>query len=97
MFTNTVRITTTRASTYLQQLCKHFGHKVEVQFDPHSGHIKFPFGQCDLSTEQDSLVLTVTAENQADQTKIRSVIASHLERFAFRENPKIEWQPKTAA
>ena len=97
MSTNTARITTTRASTYLQQLCKHFGHKVEVQFDPTSGHINFPFGRCDLSTAQDSLVLTVSAENQADLTKIRSVIASHLERFAFRENPKIEWQPHTAA
>ncbi|WP_281858939.1 DUF2218 domain-containing protein [Litoreibacter halocynthiae] len=97
MFTNTARISTTRASTYLQQLCKHFGHKVEVQFDPTSGHISFPFGQCDLSATQDNLDLTVSAETDADLSKTSRVIASHLERFAFRENPEFEWQPHTAA
>lgn len=97
MFTNTARITTTRASTYLQQLCKHFGHKVEVQFDPQSGHIKFPIGHCELSATHDNLDMTVSAENQADLTKTSRVIASHLERFAFRENPEFEWQPQSAA
>ncbi|MBU2983038.1 DUF2218 domain-containing protein [Lentibacter algarum] len=96
MFTRTANITTDRASTYLQQLCKHFAHKIEVQFDPQSGHIAFPFGQCDLVAQDATLTLTATANNQADLTKTTRVIASHLERFAFRENPEINWQPLTA-
>ncbi|MBT0956099.1 DUF2218 domain-containing protein [Alphaproteobacteria bacterium KMM 3653] len=97
MLTNTARITTPRASTYLQQLCKHFAHKVEVQFDPASGQINFPFGQCDLTAAQDTLTLTVSAQTQAELTKTSRVIASHLERFAFRENPEIAWHPHAAA
>jgi hypothetical protein len=93
MFTSTAKITSNRASTYLQQLCKHFGHKLEVQFDAQSGQIKFPFGQCDLCARQGSLEMTVTAENEGDLTKASQLIANHLERFAFRENPKFEWQP----
>jgi hypothetical protein len=96
VITVTANITTDRASTYLQQLCKHFGHKIEVRFDPHLGHIAFPFGQCDLSAKEDALDLTVTAETQADLTKTSRVIANHLERFAFRENPRIDWRPLAA-
>ncbi|WP_373236808.1 DUF2218 domain-containing protein [Cohaesibacter celericrescens] len=93
MFKSTANVTTTRASIYLQQLCKHFGHKVEVQFDPQSGKIKFPFGTCALSADDTALDLTVLAETQPDLTKTTRVIASHLERFAFRENPTIVWHP----
>lgn len=95
MFISNAKFTTERASSYLQQLCKHFGHKVEVQFDPKSGHITFPFGQCALSADIGVLDLTVSAETQGDLTKSCRVIASHLERFAFRENPKIDWHSVT--
>lgn len=92
MLAGNAQITTERASGYLQQMCKHFGHKVEVQFDAQSGQIKFPFGSCVLTADQDVLDLTVSAETQAGLTKTARVIASHLERFAFRENPEIEWR-----
>lgn len=93
MFASNAKITTERASEYLQQLCKHFGHKIEVRFDPQAGLIKFPFGQCALAADQGVLDLTVHAETQADLTKACRVIGSHLERFAFRENSKIDWRP----
>ncbi len=92
MFRSNAKFTTERASGYLQQLCKHFAHKIEVQFDPEAGLIKFPFGQCNLNANKGVLDLTVTAETQSDLTKACRVIGSHLERFAFRENPKIDWQ-----
>jgi hypothetical protein len=97
MFTSNAKFTTERASGYLQQLCKHFAHKIEVQFDAQAGLIKFPFGQCDLTAEQGVLDLTVTADAQSDLTKSCRVIGSHLERFAFRESPRIEWQPVVSA
>lgn len=93
MFTSNAKITTERASGYLQQLCKHFGHKIEVQFDPQAGLINFPFGQCKLAADQDVLDLTVSAETQSDLTKACRVVGSHLERFAFRESPNIDWHP----
>ncbi|WP_122077111.1 DUF2218 domain-containing protein [Pseudophaeobacter sp. EL27] len=96
MFESTAIIETERASNYLQQLCKHFGHKVPVHFDPQSGQIELPFGRCELAAEGDRLNLTVKATSQPELTKARDVIASHLERFAFRENPNVVWQAATA-
>ncbi|MCX7565842.1 DUF2218 domain-containing protein [Sulfitobacter sp. F26169L] len=97
MFRSNAKFTTERASVYLQQLCKHFAHKIEVQFDPEAGLIDFPFGQCNLNATQGVLDLTVTAETQSDLTTACRVIGSYLERFAFRENPKIDWQPVVSA
>ncbi|GAA3863614.1 DUF2218 domain-containing protein [Celeribacter arenosi] len=97
MFTSTAKFTTQRASGYLQQLCKHFAHKIEVQFDATSGLITFPFGQCVLAAEDGVLEFTVSGETQADLTQTRRVIASHFERFAFREHPKLDWQPVVSA
>lgn len=94
MSTNTSTVTTSRASTYLQQLCKHLGHKVPVQFGSDSGQIELPFGTCELRADDTDLRLTVTAENQVDLEKLAKIIASHLERFTFRENPALLWTPR---
>lgn len=94
MPSSTATITTSRASSYLQQFCKHFGHKVPVEFTPHAGKITLPFGTCTLKAEDDTLTLAVDAENDALE-QMQKVIGDHLARFAFRENPEIEWHGAT--
>ena len=85
-------IQTKNASRYLQQLCKHFGHKVPVEFSTTRGWVEFPFGWCDLSADEAQITLKSTAQ-AANLPKLEDVMASHLSRFAFRENPRITWQP----
>lgn len=82
---------TDKAKRYLGTLCKHFGHKVPVQLDGDRGQIELPFGQCNLAASDDALQIDVSAETKPDLDKVAQVIASHLERFAFRENPEFEW------
>ena len=80
-----------KASGYLQQLCKHFGHKVAVNFTPERGTIVFDFGNCALAASGNMLSLTATAGTTVGLSRVQHVIASHLERFAFREKPEIAW------
>ncbi len=87
---STSEVKTTKASRYLQQLCKHFGHKVPVEFNAEHGSITLPFGTCDLHAGENALTLTVSGE---DTAKLGQVIGDHLERFAFREDLKINWHP----
>lgn len=82
---------TENAERYLGTLCKHFGHKVPVTYEPGSGHIELPFGQCDLRAETAGLALTAEAADKPGLDKTIQVITSHLERFAFRENPDLTW------
>ena len=91
MKTSIACIPTENASTYLQQLCKHFGRKVSAEFTPTNGWVEFSFGRCDLSADAEQITLKSTAKAD-DLLKLEEVLASHLSRFAFRENPTITWQ-----
>lgn len=90
MPTSTATVHTSRASRYLQQLCKHFGHKVPVEFTPEKGEIALPFGTCALRAGDTALAITATGD-AAEMDRLEKVIADHLLRFAFRENIDIQW------
>lgn len=92
MPTSTTTVQTARASIYLQQLCKHFGHKVPVEFTPEHGLIELPFGLCRLAAEGDALTMIVEGA-PAEITRLEKVVGDHLARFAFREKPSFTWQP----
>lgn len=89
----TARVPTEKASRYLQQLCKHFAHKLPVTFDEHAGSISFSIGECALTADDDALTITATAPAEADMDQLKDVIVRHLVRFAFREELQVEWQP----
>lgn len=85
-------IKTQKASGYLQQLCKHFSHKIEVKFNGQDGWIEFAFGRAELRADEDVLTLVANSQNPENLDKLKKVLASHLERFAFRESLKIKWE-----
>jgi hypothetical protein len=82
-----------RASIYLQQLCKHFAHRIPVEFTPEQGRITFPeAGTCRLTAAGDVLTLEAEAEDADRLARVEDVVDRHLVRFAFREPPVIEWK-----
>jgi hypothetical protein len=86
------RIDTDRASIYLQQLCKHFAHKIPVEFTPEKGAIKFSAGTCRLEAKESVLTMRAEAADGAGLAQLQDVVDRHLLRFAFRDPPKIAWQ-----
>ena len=87
-----IRIETNQASSYLQRLCKHFGHKAEVEFTPDKGSIIFDFGRAQLEAAPDALTISAHAETEENLERLKRVMASHLERFAFREELRVRWE-----
>ena len=88
---------TENAARYLGTLCKHFGHKVPVTHDADVGRIELPFGICELRGDETGLAMNVTAKDKRHLDKTVQVVTSHLERFAFRENPEVSWSTATEA
>lgn len=82
------RFPTLKASAYLQQLCKHFAHRIPVSFNETSGEVGLPTGTCTLSASESDLQITVTATTLEQLERAKTIIDSHLERFAFREGFK---------
>ena len=83
---------TSNANRYLGTLCKHFGHKVPTTLEDGSGSVELPFARCDMTAGATGLELTVIAATRTDLSKATNIVGSHLERFAFRENPEVVWQ-----
>lgn len=83
---------TQRAGRYLNALCHHFGRKVDASCDDTAGWVQFPFGRCDMTADDHTLELSATAEDQRHLVQVTKIVTSHLERFAFRENPRLDWR-----
>ncbi|HLZ79875.1 MAG TPA: DUF2218 domain-containing protein [Sphingomonas sp.] len=82
------RVPTTHASRYLQQLCKHWSHKLEVAFDEVHGTIRFPGGAVvTLDAGAEGLDARIEAPDAETLERMKGVLAEHLDRFAFREAP----------
>ena len=97
-------VPTPHASKYLQQLCKHWQHNLAVVFTAEHGTVTFPRDARGADWAGDALVtfdagpdaLSVRIDASADGQleALKGAVASHLDRFAFREAPlAFDWRP----
>jgi len=89
-------VPTGKASGYLQQLCKHFAHKLPVTFYERAVNISFPIGECALTADDTALTMMLSSPSAAELEQFEGVVVRHLVRFAFREDISVEWVPVTA-
>jgi hypothetical protein len=101
--TSTAAVPTINGSRYLQQLCKHWSHDLQVEFTPEAGTVIFPRegrsgtwpGEATLTLRAtpDALECRLDASAEAQRDVLKGVVARHLDRFAFREAPlRFDWQ-----
>ncbi|WP_445504974.1 DUF2218 domain-containing protein [Microvirga sp. G4-2] len=87
MARETALVPTSNGTRYLQQLCKHWSHKLDVQLSENEGIVRFPNAVATMKADGDKLTVTVEAEDGETLERMKGVVASHLDRFAFREAP----------
>jgi len=96
-------VPTESASRYLQQLCKHWQHNLQVEFTPDHGTVRFPRDARGADFPADALVTFDALDNgldvQIDASSpeqlegLKGAVARHLDRFAFREAPlTFDWK-----
>lgn len=102
-FTTHALVPTEHASRYLQQLCKHWQHNLQVEFTPENGTVIFPRDARGASHPGDAVVTFNVAETGLDiridasspeqLDGLKGAVARHLDRFAFREGElRYDWQ-----
>ena len=92
MPTETARVPTSHGARYLQQLCKHWSHKLDVQLTDNEGIVRFQDAVATMTAAPEALTVTVEAGDEETLQRMKGVVASHLDRFAFREAPlPFEW------
>ncbi|MES2057672.1 MAG: DUF2218 domain-containing protein [Pseudomonadota bacterium] len=96
-------VPTANGSRYLQQLCKHWQHNLEVAFTPEHGTVVFPKnargadwpgdGLVTFDAGAEALEVRIDASSPAQLNGLKDAVARHLDRFAFREAPlAFDWR-----
>ncbi len=93
----TTTFKTPRARRYLKALCHHFGRKVAADCDDTRGWVQFHFGRCAMTASDTQLDLVASADSALHLRQVVTITTSHLERFAFRENPSLDWSDDIAS
>lgn len=92
MATVTARVSTANGAKYLQQLCKHWSHKLDVEFSDSKGTVRFPAAVATMEAAPETLLVAIEAVDGETLERMKGVVASHLDRFAFREAPlRFDW------
>ncbi|MDB5662648.1 MAG: hypothetical protein JWM38_1227 [Sphingomonas bacterium] len=87
MASSTAMVPTESGSKYLQQVCKHWSHKLEVSFTPEAGTVTFPASKATMTAHAETLEVQVDADDDETLQRMKGVVANHIDRFAFREAP----------
>jgi hypothetical protein len=80
---------------YIQQLVKHWSHKMATSYDEGDGVGAFPFSETEnavMTARPGGIGITLVTGDPDRNVHMRGVIERHIDRFAFREAPlKYEW------
>lgn len=87
MSTVTGQAPTANAAKYVIQLCKHWAHKFQVETTETQGVVHFPAALVTMDARPDTLHVRIQAQDAETAERLKGVVASHLDRFAFREAP----------
>ncbi|MEM1372768.1 MAG: DUF2218 domain-containing protein [Pseudomonadota bacterium] len=85
------------AKRYKDALCAHFEPQVSRSGEGDAVCIRFAFGECELDQKDGTLELTAHAEDSVRLARVTEVMSGYLERFAFRENPRLNWRTVAAS
>jgi len=90
------RFETAHAAKYIQQLCKHFGHKVAVEYTADEGRAELPIGPAIMRAREDALLIEIHLTDPDMIEQAHHIIDSHLVTFAFREKfAEMDWDSPT--
>lgn len=92
MNTATSTTQTASASKFLQQLCKHFAHKVPAERDANPGEVSFPFGKRHMEASGTCRMIHCKAGDAPKMRRARTVLDDRLELYARRRELKLQWR-----
>lgn len=94
-FLTEANILTVHAGKYLQQVCKHWAHNLDVRFDSEKGRIIFPKDARGADWPDEAVVkfeakpnhlrCQIIASAKGQREGLKSAVERHIDRFAFRE------------
>lgn len=85
------QVSTLRASTYLQRLCKHFNHRVSASWGEAEGWVMFDMGISCWYANDAQLRVSCFAADASALAEVIETVDRHFERFAKAEEIRLSW------
>ncbi|RDB42596.1 DUF2218 domain-containing protein [Halomonas sp. DQ26W] len=85
-------IATESAEKLMNQLCKHWAHKLEVEQGDTDSRVVFEEGSCLMQVEPGKLIVALEALEEGSLDRLEGVVDSHLQRMAGDEELVIVWE-----
>lgn len=85
-------VKTDTPSKYINRLCKHFAHKVVVNYNDDKGEITFDMGTGSIFKYNDGLLLVAEADQQENLETVIDIMDRHFVRVAWQEEVKLDWK-----
>lgn len=87
-------VLTPSGAKYMIQLCKHWGHKLDVVYNDTTGRIVFDADRkCTLHALPNGVEIEVETATEEQLARTQETVANHLRRFAFREElGEVSWR-----
>lgn len=80
-------VATENGAKYAQQLCKHWGHRTQTQYEDGIGTVNFESAIVTFTATGNHLQIVIEATDGEAVERYKGVVQSHLDRFAFKEAP----------
>lgn len=87
----TASVKTDNPSKYINRLCKHFAHKVSVNYNDDGGEILFEMGKGAIYKTDSGLMLSAEAANSEALATIIDIMDRHFVRVAWQEELTLNW------
>ena len=81
------RVATASGGKYVQQLCKHWAHKLPVELEGDTGVVTFVGVVATMAADAEAIDVSLRGEDREQVDRLKDVVAQHLDQFAFREAP----------
>ncbi|GBD47833.1 DUF2218 domain-containing protein [Methylopila sp. Yamaguchi] len=88
------RVPTVNGARYLEQLCKHWGHRLAIVRDGGEARVTLlNDAVVTLAATPEALDVAIRAATPGAMGEAKDTVVRHLDRFAFREAPLLfEWR-----
>ncbi|UYF99582.1 DUF2218 domain-containing protein [Halomonas sp. GD1P12] len=86
-------IATQSGGRLINRLCKHWSHKLEVEYTESDARIVFAEkGTCLMYADADKLSVSIETLDEASLDQLEGVVENHLVRMAKDETLEIVWE-----
>lgn len=85
---------TANSHGYLDEMCRHFGHRVHTQLGNGRGSVQFDEGTLLAHARPQALELELSAQDPKSLERLQALVTAHIERWGEADQLRVDWRAR---